>query len=128
MHCHLSHQGNLCAKCISLFSWKRSSMLFLSCAFRQKLRGSMSPRASLILRVRFRYSDSLARQENKDQLESEIRKADVICVVYSIDRMESFTRIPEFWLPYIRQLGKNVGFFYKFTTRCPLCLWGTRLI
>ncbi|KAJ3071155.1 ERMES complex Ca(2+)-binding regulatory GTPase gem1 [Podochytrium sp. JEL0797] len=59
-------------------------------------------------RVTTRIVDSSARPENKDQLEAEIRKADVICIVYSVSDMDSFNRVPEFWLPYIRKLGRNV--------------------
>ena len=46
--------------------------------------------------------------EDKQHLESEIRKAHVICVVYSIDNVNSFDRIPSYWLPYFRQLGVNI--------------------
>lgn len=45
-------------------------------------------------------------------LESEIRKAHVICVVYSIDNPNSFDRIPTYWLPHFRQLGVNVSVFF----------------
>jgi GTPase SAR1 family protein len=46
--------------------------------------------------------------DDKQHLESEIRKAHVICVVYSIEKADSFDRIPTYWLPYFRQLGVNV--------------------
>lgn len=46
--------------------------------------------------------------DDKQHLESEIRKAHVICVVYSIENANSFDRIPTYWLPYFRQLGVNV--------------------
>ncbi len=46
---------------------------------------------------------------DRQHLESEIRKAHVICVVYSIDNPNSFDRIPTYWLPYFRQLGVNVS-------------------
>ncbi|KAJ3287568.1 ERMES complex Ca(2+)-binding regulatory GTPase gem1 [Rhizoclosmatium sp. JEL0117] len=59
-------------------------------------------------KVTTRIVDSSARPENKDQLEAEIRKADVICIVYAVSDMDSFNRVPEFWLPYIRRLGRNV--------------------
>ncbi|KAK7056912.1 ERMES complex Ca(2+)-binding regulatory GTPase gem1 [Paramarasmius palmivorus] len=49
-----------------------------------------------------------AGPEDRAHLESEIRKAHVICVVYSIDNPNSFDRIPAFWLPHFRQLGVNV--------------------
>ncbi|KAF8158952.1 mitochondrial Rho 1 [Mycena galopus ATCC 62051] len=52
--------------------------------------------------------DSGAGPQDRAHLESEIRKAHVICVVYSIDNPNSFDRIPTFWLPHFRQLGVNV--------------------
>ncbi|KAF9533224.1 P-loop containing nucleoside triphosphate hydrolase protein [Crepidotus variabilis] len=52
--------------------------------------------------------DSGAGPQDRTHLESEIRKAHVICVVYSIDNPQSFDRIPTFWLPHFRQLGVNV--------------------
>ncbi|KAF9013534.1 EF hand associated-domain-containing protein [Cyathus striatus] len=52
--------------------------------------------------------DSGAGPQDSAHLESEIRKAHVICVVYSIDNPGSFDRIPTFWLPHFRQLGVNV--------------------
>ncbi|KZT18440.1 mitochondrial Rho GTPase [Neolentinus lepideus HHB14362 ss-1] len=52
--------------------------------------------------------DSGAGPQDRQHLESEIRKAHVICVVYSIDNANSFDRIPTYWLPYFRQLGVNV--------------------
>jgi len=54
--------------------------------------------------------------ENRVQLEAEIRKADVICIVYAVNVPETFERIPSFWLPYIRSLGRNVYIFKKFIT------------
>ena len=53
-------------------------------------------------KVTTRIIDSSSRVENKNQLELEIKKADVLCIVYAIDRMDTFYRISEFWLPYIR--------------------------
>ncbi|KAI0770529.1 mitochondrial Rho 1 [Fomes fomentarius] len=52
--------------------------------------------------------DSGSEPNDRQHLESEIRKAHVICVVYSIDNPNSFDRIPTYWLPYFRQLGVNV--------------------
>jgi GTPase SAR1 family protein len=49
-----------------------------------------------------------AGPQDRIHLESEIRKAHVICIVYSIDNPHSFDRIPTFWLPHFRQLGVNV--------------------
>jgi len=50
-----------------------------------------------------------AGPQDRLHLESEIRKAHVICVVYSIDNPNSFDRIPTYWLPHFRQLGVNVN-------------------
>ncbi|TEB39827.1 mitochondrial Rho GTPase [Coprinellus micaceus] len=52
--------------------------------------------------------DSGAGPQDRLHLESEIRKAHVICVVYAIDNPNSFDRIPTYWLPHFRQLGVNV--------------------
>ncbi|KAL0961338.1 hypothetical protein HGRIS_006294 [Hohenbuehelia grisea] len=52
--------------------------------------------------------DSGAGPADRPHLESEIRKAHVICIVYSIDKPNSFDRIPTYWLPHFRQLGVNV--------------------
>lgn len=46
---------------------------------------------------------------DRPHLESEIRKAHVICVVYAIDNANSFNRLATYWLPYFRSLGVNVG-------------------
>ena len=54
------------------------------------------------------YLFNLARPENREQLDTEIRKADVICIVYGISSKESYDRIGSFWLPYLRKLGRNV--------------------
>lgn len=47
--------------------------------------------------------------QDTQHLETEIRKAHVICVVYAIDNPNSFDRIPTYWLPYFRQLGVNAS-------------------
>ncbi|KAL1922288.1 uncharacterized protein VTP21DRAFT_9827 [Calcarisporiella thermophila] len=52
--------------------------------------------------------DSSSRPENREQLEMEIRKANVICIVYAIDDDITFGRLASHWLPYIRSLGVNV--------------------
>ena len=49
-----------------------------------------------------------AGPQDRSHLESEIRKAHVICVVYAIDNPNSFDRLPTYWLPYFRSLGVNV--------------------
>ncbi|KAJ1967482.1 ERMES complex Ca(2+)-binding regulatory GTPase gem1 [Dimargaris xerosporica] len=52
--------------------------------------------------------DSSVRPECREQLEIEIRKAHVICIVYAVDNQATFNRIPEFWLPFLRSQGVNV--------------------
>ncbi|KAI6147311.1 EF hand associated-domain-containing protein [Pisolithus tinctorius] len=64
--------------------------------------------------------DSGAGPQDRQHLESEIRKAHVICVVYSIDNPNSFDRIPAFWLPHFRQLGVNVPVILEVET-CVEC-------
>ena len=54
-------------------------------------------------------SNTSGGDNDRQHLESEIRKAHVICVVYSIDNPNSFDRIPTYWLPYFRQLGVNAS-------------------
>ncbi|KAJ3261803.1 ERMES complex Ca(2+)-binding regulatory GTPase gem1 [Boothiomyces macroporosus] len=58
--------------------------------------------------VTTRIVDSSARPENRDQLDTEIKKADVICIVYAVNRKETKDGVSSFWLPYIRNLGRNV--------------------
>ncbi|KAI9468531.1 MAG: EF hand associated-domain-containing protein [Benjaminiella poitrasii] len=52
--------------------------------------------------------DSSAQTEDREQLEAEIRKAHVICIVYAIDDPNTFNRLSLYWLPFIRSLGVNV--------------------
>jgi Ras family protein T1 len=58
--------------------------------------------------VTTRIIDSSSRPENREQLEQEIKKADVICIVYAINNKETTERVSMYWLPYIRRLGRNV--------------------
>lgn len=44
-----------------------------------------------------------ARLENRGQLDAEIRKADVICVVYAFDIPQSFVNISAIWLVRIEK-------------------------
>ncbi|KAI8825154.1 EF hand associated-domain-containing protein [Fimicolochytrium jonesii] len=59
-------------------------------------------------RVTTRIVDSSSRPENREQLDIEVRKADVICIVYAADRHDTFARVADFWLPHLRKLGRNV--------------------
>ncbi|KDN47152.1 mitochondrial Rho GTPase 1 [Tilletiaria anomala UBC 951] len=53
-------------------------------------------------------SDTSSSPEKRSHMESELRRANVICIVYSIEAPASFDRIPNYWLPYLRSLGINV--------------------
>ncbi|KND04037.1 small GTP-binding protein domain [Spizellomyces punctatus DAOM BR117] len=59
-------------------------------------------------KVTTRIVDSSPRPENREQLDTEVRRADVICIVYAINKPETFAHVGDFWLPYIRKLGRNV--------------------
>ncbi|KAG8895591.1 ERMES complex Ca(2+)-binding regulatory GTPase gem1 [Tulasnella sp. 403] len=52
--------------------------------------------------------DSSPKEQHRPHLETEIRKAHVICVVYAIDDPNSFNRLATYWLPYFRSLGVNI--------------------
>ncbi|KIM28732.1 hypothetical protein M408DRAFT_329191 [Serendipita vermifera MAFF 305830] len=52
--------------------------------------------------------DTGSKPDDRPHLESEARKAHVLCIVYAIDNPHSFNRIPTYWLPYIRSLGVNI--------------------
>lgn len=58
-----------------------------------------------------------AGPEHQEKLETELRRANVIVLVYSVIDTESFERIPSYWLPYVRSLGINV----------PVILVGTKV-
>jgi len=52
--------------------------------------------------------DSLYRrdQEREEATEVEIRKTDVVLLVYDMSRLESLTRLGSFWLPWIARVTK----------------------
>eukprot|EP00126_Sphaerothecum_destruens_P008364 Sdes_comp20184_c0_seq1m13447 len=53
--------------------------------------------------------DSSSDAADKQTLEDEIRLASVICIVFAVDKAETFSRISSHWIPYIRKLlGSNV--------------------
>ena len=45
-------------------------------------------------------------QDREDPTEVEMRKTDVILLVYDMSRLESLTRISTFWLPWISRVTK----------------------
>ncbi|KAI9316101.1 EF hand associated-domain-containing protein [Dichotomocladium elegans] len=52
--------------------------------------------------------DSSTRPEYREQLETEICRAQVICIVYAIDDPDTLKAVPLCWLPYIRSFNVNV--------------------
>ena len=44
----------------------------------------------------------------QERLETELRRANVVVLVYSVTDQESFERITSYWLPMMRSLGINV--------------------
>ncbi|EPZ31047.1 EF hand associated, type-2 domain-containing protein [Rozella allomycis CSF55] len=50
----------------------------------------------------------LARPEDREDIENEIKKCHVICIVYAVDDDETKKRVSTYWLPRIRSLGVNV--------------------
>eukprot|EP00047_Mylnosiga_fluctuans_P005582 m.241347 g.241347 ORF g.241347 m.241347 type:complete len:627 (+) comp13832_c0_seq1:17-1897(+) len=47
--------------------------------------------------------DSSLRAQDESQIEEEMRKASVVCVVYAVDDSASFQRVTSHWLPTIRR-------------------------
>ena len=52
--------------------------------------------------------DTSGSGEHREHQENELRRANVILLVYSVVDSESLERIPSYWLPYVRSLGINV--------------------
>lgn len=46
--------------------------------------------------------DYSAAEQSDEQLQEEINKAHVVCVVYSVEDENSLDRITSYWLPFIR--------------------------
>lgn len=53
-------------------------------------------------------ADTSSAPDTRAQLEAELRRAHVICLVYAVDMPSSFERLGTFWLPYFRSIGVNV--------------------
>ncbi|KAJ2501793.1 ERMES complex Ca(2+)-binding regulatory GTPase gem1 [Coemansia sp. RSA 1972] len=52
--------------------------------------------------------DTSSKSEDHDMLERELRKANVVCIVYAVDERSSFTQVHEYWLPLLRRQGVNL--------------------
>ncbi|XP_018319095.1 mitochondrial Rho GTPase isoform X2 [Agrilus planipennis] len=58
-------------------------------------------------------------EQSDEQLNEQIKKASVICVVYSVDDDDTIDRISSFWMPLIRQNHPD--------TSCPVVLVGNKI-
>lgn len=54
-------------------------------------------------------ADSPADPRSRPHLLSQLGRAHVICLVYSISEPSSFDRVAEYWLPLFRKEGINVS-------------------
>ncbi|XP_014229588.1 mitochondrial Rho GTPase isoform X1 [Trichogramma pretiosum] len=66
-----------------------------------------------------RIVDYSASEQTEDQLCSEISKANVICVVYSVQNIQTLDNAKSYWLPLIRKNSYN--------NRCPIVLVGNKI-
>ncbi|XP_075221226.1 mitochondrial Rho GTPase-like isoform X2 [Lycorma delicatula] len=64
--------------------------------------------------------DYSAAEQSNLQLFEEIQKANVICIVYSVDDDDTMDRVTSFWLPYIRET------LLSRATKCPIVLVGNK--
>ncbi|ESO12001.1 hypothetical protein HELRODRAFT_63612 [Helobdella robusta] len=60
-------------------------------------------------RVPTQIVDYSAQEQTNSELVEEIEKADVVCIVYSVENVDSIQKIPAFWIPLIHSLSKNVN-------------------
>ncbi|KAJ2400425.1 ERMES complex Ca(2+)-binding regulatory GTPase gem1 [Coemansia sp. RSA 2559] len=52
--------------------------------------------------------DTSSQGSEHETMETELRKANVVCIVYAVDDRSSFQRIHEHWLPLLRMQGINL--------------------
>ncbi|KAI7831039.1 P-loop containing nucleoside triphosphate hydrolase protein [Kickxella alabastrina] len=52
--------------------------------------------------------DTSSASESHEILETELRKANVVCIAYAVDDRSSFQRVHEYWLPLLRLQGINL--------------------
>ncbi|KAJ2776989.1 ERMES complex Ca(2+)-binding regulatory GTPase gem1 [Coemansia javaensis] len=52
--------------------------------------------------------DTSSKSEDHEVLETELRKANVVCIVYAVDDRDSFRQTHEYWLPLLRRQGISV--------------------
>ena len=51
--------------------------------------------------------DSVFTGDNEDVIIEEIKRANVICLVYAVNDITSFERIENYWLPLLKRLCKQ---------------------
>lgn len=73
----------------------------------------------IIIKVPTNIVDYSAVEQNEEQLNEQIKRASVICVVYSVDDEDSLGRVSSYWMPLIRQIHPDV--------HCPVVLVGNKI-
>lgn len=63
--------------------------------------------------------DYSASEQTEENLNEQIKKASVICVVYAVDDDDTIERISSYWMPLIRQNHSDV--------HCPVVLVGNKI-
>lgn len=63
--------------------------------------------------------DYSAQEQTEEQLNEQIKRASVICVVYAVDEEETLERVSSYWMPLIRQNHPDV--------HCPVVLVGNKI-
>lgn len=63
--------------------------------------------------------DYSAQEQTEEQLNEQIKRASVICVVYAVDDDETLDRVSSYWMPLIRQNHPDI--------HCPVVLVGNKI-
>ncbi|XP_066151791.1 mitochondrial Rho GTPase isoform X1 [Euwallacea fornicatus] len=63
--------------------------------------------------------DYSTSEQNEAELNEQIRRASVVCIVYAVDDDESIERISSYWMPLIRQNHPD--------SQCPVVLVGNKI-
>lgn len=69
------------------------------------------------------FSRRSAVEQNNDDLQEEINRAHVVCIVYSMENGSSFDRVTAYWLPVIRDA---ISVDETFAERKPVFLVGNK--
>lgn len=63
--------------------------------------------------------DYSSAEQSEEELQEQIKRASVICVVYAVDDDDTIDRISSYWLPLIRQVNPD--------SHCPVVLVGNKI-